>query len=221
MIECTSENIWYKKRKRTKFKSFIAFFLSFIIVVLVFLYYKYVISTQICNICTSYAFSYASEAANYAVSNTLQDKLSYNELIEVQKNANGDIVLMSANSQKINQINRNVANITSENLKNKLNSGVPVPILAFTGLDVISGLGRQVYLKAVNVASVICDFNSTFNSVGINQTLHSIYIDVLVKVEINFPLNKTTVQNSSTILISETVLIGKVPEIYLSGKIFG
>ena len=218
MIECTAENIWYKKRKRIK--RFVAFFLSISIIIGVVSYYKIIISSQINNLCSGYAFSFATEAANSAVSFTLQDKINYNELIDVQKNASGDIVLMSANSQKINSIGRKVAEITSENLKSKLYKGVPIPALAFTGIDVLAGFGREIYIKAVNIVSVISEFNSNFNSVGVNQTLHSIYIDVIVMVEIIFPLNKTTIKNSTPILISESVLIGKVPDIYLNGKIF-
>ena len=81
-------------------------------------------------------------------------------------------------------------------------------------------MGEKYIYKAVNIVSVISEFKSNFNSVGVNQTLHSIYIDVIVMVEIIFPLNKTTVKNSTPILISESVLIGKVPDIYLNGKIF-
>ena len=93
--------------------------------------------------------------------------------------------------------------------------------MAFTGIDLLSGIGQRVYFKTINVTSVICQFNSTFNSVGINQTLHSIYIDVICEVNMNIPLSSIKKTCTTQVLISEAVLVGKVPEIYLNGKIFG
>ena len=221
MIECTSEYIWYKKRKRIKLKRFTAFFLVFVFLFGSLLYYKFVVTSLVMNICSDYAYSYSTEAANTAVLFSLNNGVDYSDLILIQKNANGDISLMTANTQKINSIGRAVAETTSENLKSKLHNGVPIPLLAFTGIDILSGLGKNIYIKNINIISVISEFKSTFNSVGINQTLHSIYIDVITNVEIIFPLNKKTVKSSTSILIAETVLVGSVPEIYLNGKIFG
>ena len=61
---------------------------------------------------------------------------------------------------------------------------------------------------------------SKFTSVGINQTLHSIYIDVISTIELNMPLNSATSTCKTQILISETILVGKVPDIYLKDGLF-
>ena len=48
-----------------------------------------------------------------------QNKKKIWKIIYVEKNINGDIVLMTTNSLKINTINRQVANATNMLLKNK------------------------------------------------------------------------------------------------------
>lgn len=221
MIECTSEYIYYKKGRKIKPKRFFAFFCAILIIVSLILYYKYFVSACIINICSEQTYAYSTEAVNVAVLNELNNDTNYSNLITVEKNSVGDIVLISANSQKINQINRKIADETLKILKAKLNLGTPIPILAFTGIDLLSGIGKRVYFKTINVSSVICQFNSTFNSVGINQTLHSIYIDVICEVNMNIPLSSIKKTCTTQVLISEAVLVGKVPEIYLNGKIFG
>ncbi len=220
MIECTENNIWYKKRKKRSFKRFFSFFLVFTIVLGFYLYYKHAICEQIFKICANQAYSYSTESVNSAVLVSLNNKIEYNELIYIEKNNSGEIVFMSTNSLKVNTINRQVATATNELLKSKLNSGFNIPLGAFTGINFISGYGTNVKLKIINAPSVICEFVSKFTSVGINQTLHSIYIDVISTIELNMPLNSTTTTCKTQILISETILVGKVPDIYLKDGLF-
>ena len=51
-----------------------------------------------------------------------------------------------------------------------------MPIGAFTGLKLFSGLGAKVKLKLITVTSVRCNFVNEFTSAGINQTSHRLYV---------------------------------------------
>mgnify|MGYP003571357773 CR=1 FL=1 len=221
MIECSEENIYYKKRRKKPFGRFFSLFLTLIILLGIFLYFKYVITDQIIKICRSYAYSYSTESVNDAVINSLADKVKYSDLITIDKNSAGEIVFISTDSFKINDINRDVTDKTEKALKKRLNNGVPIPLLAFTGIDIISGYGLKINYKSISISSVKCGFESTFSSVGINQTLHSIYLSVDCVVDVMFPLSNSQEKCSVKVLISESVIVGKVPEIYLNGKIFG
>ncbi len=220
MIECSDKNIWYVKRRKKRKKSFFAFFLITIIIVFMVFYYKFFISQQIFAINKSYVTKYSIEAINTAVIKSLNEKIRYEDLISVEKNLQGDIVMMNANSYKMNELSRNIEKNTTEHIDKKLKTGTPVPSLAFTGIGAISGYGNPVYLKTATVTNVWCDFNSIFQSVGINQTLHSIYVNVNVNVAINIPFNSSEEVYNSKILLSETVLVGKVPDFYLNNKLF-
>ncbi len=220
MIECTENYIWYKKRKKKPFKRFFSFILLFSIIIGAILYYNLVVLRQIFSICADYTSAYSTEAVNSAVLLSLESDLKYADLIKVEKNSSGDIVLMTTNSLKVNSINREVASATSSLLKHKLANGIPVPIFAFSGISFLSGYGKNVNLKIVNNVSVLCSFSSKFTSVGINQTLHSIYLNVENEVNIKVPFNNHVEKCVSQILISETVLVGKVPDIYLKDGVF-
>lgn len=222
MIECTENYIYYKhkKRKKKSFKRFFSFIIVFTIIVSVYLYYSKVICKQIFNICAEYSYSVCTESVNSAVLFSLENKLEYSDLIIVEKNEVGDIVYMSTNSLKINKINRNIASSTLALIKDKIKEGVNVPFFAFTGISVLSGYGQNVKVKIVNNVSVVCDFSSKFTSVGINQTLHSIYIDVISQVSMHVPFNNHKAISKTSILIGESVLVGKVPDIYLKDGLF-
>ena len=219
MIECSTENIYYK-RKRKGVKRFFTLFLIVAIVCGSVCYYQKVILKQIYKISTDFAYSYSIESVNYAVSKTLSEDLSYSNLINIEKNSNGEIVLMSANAQKVNAVSRAIERLTSENLKAKLKDGIDIPLLAFSGISILSGYGKEINFYALNVSSVVCKFSSKFESVGINQTLHSIYVDVICTVNLDVPLSDYESQCISSVLINESVIIGKVPDVYLGGKLF-
>ena len=62
--------------------------------------------------------------------------------------------------------------------------------------------------------------NSQFIEKGINQTLHSIYVDIKGDVKLEIPFSNYKNELKSSVLVCETVLVGKVPELYLNGKLF-
>lgn len=220
MIECTENYIWYKKKGKNKPRKVFAFFMIIILIFGMCFYYNNFVCRQIFNICGDYAMACSAEAVNSAALISLEDEIKYSDLINIEKNNNDEITLMSTNSLKINKINREVADSTCSLIKSKLSNGIPIPALAFSGISFLSGYGRQINLKTVNNVSVLCDFSSTFTSVGINQTLHSIYINVVSTIDLEVPFNETEKVCSSKILISESVLVGKVPKIYLNGGLF-
>lgn len=221
MIECTDKKI-YKKRKyrKGKIKRFKVFFLIFIIVFSLYFFYKNAVLKQVSEISFKYAEAYSVEAVNQSTLITLADRINYSDIIILEKNQSGEIVYISADTYKVNYINKSIASNCEKLLKDKLSKGVPIPILAFSGLSFLSGYGRTVNFKSISVSSVSSDFTSEFVSVGINQTKHSIWVSVKCKVAIFAPLYMKEHEFSSNVLVCESVLVGKVPEIYLNGKIF-
>ena len=220
MIECSTDYIWYKKRRKLHFKKLSTFLILFLIFLGLFLYYKFLVVKQIYKVCSDYVFSYSAESINFALLESLSVTNKYSDLIYVEKNSNGDITLLNTNSYKVNLVSNEIAIKTKEKLKEKLSEGVPIPLLTFSGIELLAGYGPHVNYKTINVASVSCNFVSEFTSTGINQTLHSIYINVESNVEIESLFNKNNQKFNTKILVSEAVLIGKIPEIYLNSKIF-
>ena len=216
MIECTDKYIYYKKHRRINFKRCFIFFIVVFFIALFVLYYKFFINDKIVEISSSFAYSYSAKCANEAVSKSLNDNVKYSDLITIEKNNGGDIVLITTNSHKINLIGREIVENTSYNLTKSIKNGVEIPIIAFSGVDFLSGYGRKINIKTLTVTSVDCDFYSEFNSVGINQTIHSIFVNVKCEIEVfNFP-KKAVKEFETKVLICQSVLVGKVPEIYLN-----
>ncbi|MBR5192683.1 MAG: sporulation protein YunB [Clostridia bacterium] len=222
MIECYNHKIWKSKNKKSKKgnKKVIILIIIVACISLFFIFYKFVITKQIFTICYDYSYAYATQSVNEGTLIALDNNLNYADLITIEKNNNGDISLMSANALKINSINKKVEKETAKILESKLRKGIPIPLLSFLGLNIFSGYGVEVNFNSLNVSSVTCTFSSNFESIGINQTLHSIYINIKCIVVVEIPLERKEIEYNNSILVSEVVLVGKVPEFYLKGNLF-
>ncbi len=215
MIECTSERIFKKKRRGRKRLKII--FLSLFVISFIWAYNRYFIVEQVSNICEQSCYSIASKSTNQAIIDS-NNSVKYNEIVRVEKNQAGDITLISTDSALTNKITREIAVKTQSIMSDIINKGVPIPICAFTGISFISGYGPNVNFNSISISSVTCEFSSKFLSSGINQTLHSLYAEIICKIEIVFPLNTRKVICKNQVLITEAVLVGKVPEIYLNNS---
>jgi sporulation protein YunB len=220
MIECTDEFLLKKNIKRKRRKNrFIRIIIFITAISLFFAFQKHVVSKNVFNICNDAISAIATERINDAVSISLENDFDYENVIKIEKNNLGDIVLISADNVKINSISRNIINLTKNGIVNSIKDGIPIPWLSFLGIGLISGCGKNVYIKTVNVVSVDCEFVSNFESKGINQTLHSIYVNVSCMISVDVPLNNEKVNATSSVLLCESVLLGKVPDYYLGKNV--
>ena len=76
-------------------------------------------------------------------------------------------------------------------------------------------------MKIVSVSSVTCRFVSGFETAGVNQTKHSVYLELISDMSVVLPGRTHAFSAISQVLIAESVLIGDVPNVYLQGDIFG
>ena len=219
MIECCDSKIAFPNCKRRKKRRFLRFVIFIAAVLLIVAYYKTVVGDNVVRICSDYAFAYSTEAVNSAVFDVFSSGTDYSDFISVEKNAAGDIVMLSANTAKINAVNKEIERKTREILKEKLSGGAPVPFFAFTGIYAFSGYGREINFRFFNVSEVSCEFSEKFEGAGINQTIHSIYVRVNCGVNMEIPAHYVRKEYLNEVLLSETLLVGKVPEIFLKGGV--
>lgn len=210
-----------KKRKRRRRKLLALFFALLLLFCLLFFYFQRNVTRVLISISEATMRASTTVAVNDAVYYTLQDGLRYEDLVSVERDESGAITAVSANALKINKIARDTASISQSNLKNLSLNGIPIPLGALTGIEALAGLGPPIQFRIIPVSSVACDFTSTFESVGINQTKHSVYLNVIADISIVMPSRTENFAVTTEILVGESVLVGKVPDTYLQTDIFG
>ena len=211
------------RRKRTLRKwKIVAVLLAIVLLIVVLLvYFQRNVTRVLISISEATMRSCTTVAVNDAVYYTLSDEMRYEDLVTITRNDAGEIIAVSANALKINKIARDTASISQSNLKNLSLNGIPVPLGALTGIEALAGLGPSIQFRIIPVSSVSCAFSSIFESVGINQTKHSIYLNVIADISIVMPSKTDNFAVTTDILVGESVIIGKVPDTYLQSDIFG
>ena len=211
-----------RQRKKRRRKTIVAVLLSVCLVVIAAaIYFQRNVTKVLISISEATMRAFTTVAINDAVYYTMSDGVRYEDLVSIERDSAGDITAVSANALKINKIARDAASISQANLKNLSLNGIPVPLGALTGIEALAGFGPRIHIRIIPVSSVTCAFSSEFESVGINQTKHSIYLNVVADISIVMPSRTEKFAVTTDILVCECVLVGEVPDVYLQGDIFG
>ena len=165
--------------------------------------------------------SITTVAVNDAVYYTLSDNMRYEDLVTIERGADGEIKGISSNSFQINRIARDAAYMSQENLQSMSESGVEVPLGALTGVSAWAGFGPKLHVKIIPISNVACRFVSAFEEAGINQTKHSIYLEIVADISIIMPAGTSNFASLTEVLVAESVLVGKVPDTFLQADLFG
>ena len=211
-----------RKKRRRRTRRWVCILLAlFVVSVSLFIHFQRNVTRVLISISEATMRASTTIAVNDAVYYTLSDEIRYEDLVTVTRDKEGEIVAVAANPLKINKIARDTASISQSNLKNLSLNGIPIPFGALTGIEAFAGLGPCIHFRIIPVSSVSCDYSSTFDSVGINQTKHSIYLNVIADISIVMPSRTENFAVTTEILIGESVLVGQVPDAYLQSDIFG
>ncbi len=206
-----------KKSKKKKKRTFIIFLILFFAIF--FALYSFS-NSMLIEIGTASYTGVLSTASYYAIDKTLDDDYSYQDLFSVHKTDDGKITMISTDAYKFNSLTANLADSVCEYLTDYINQGVDVPIGVFTGIRIFQGYGDRIKMPLIAINSVKCDVISTFESAGVNQTRHTLYLDVTPDVSIVTRVSTKKLIDKIRVMIYDNIIIGDVPEVYLSGTVF-
>lgn len=198
---------------RKKYKLF-AFFIM--LIVCVFLYSRYLVVPIVIRNTESQIKSYATKSINYAIAETMNQNISYGDLVNIVKDNNENVSYIEANSVRINLLSKSMSKVVMSNFLQFAKLPITIPIGSFSGISILSGFGPKIAFDISPFGEVLCSFLSNFESAGINQTYHKLYLVISLKISVVFPFQKLHVGSESEVLLCETLIIGKIPEVYLN-----
>ena len=156
-------------------------------------------------------------AVNDAVENGWME---YDRLVKFDKDSDGRVTALSSNMAEFNRLQTAVADDVLARLSQVSASELAVPLGTLTGSPLLAGRGPKLTVKMETIGTATAKFRDKFTAAGINQTIHKIYVIVLLSVTVALPASKISVETQSEILVCENLIVGKVPDTYLGvGKI--
>ncbi len=208
--------------KNKKFKRFkILIIVICLLTIATLIYFQRNVTRVLISISEATIRSITTVAVNDAIYYTLNDAIRYEDLIHIERDADGNVTSITTDSLKINRIARDTAYLSQENLTKMSAEGIMVPIGALTGVEALAGFGKKINIKIIPISNVECRFVTKFLQAGINQTLHSLYLEIVSDISIILPSKSTNLASTIEVLICESVITGKIPDTYLQASLAG
>lgn len=206
-----------KRRKRiAKFATFLVLLVVAVVSLCAWIYSRSMTPT-ILDIAQTRLMSETTLAVNEAVCAVLSAYDNYHDFVNVERNDKNEITLISANSILVNKLARSTAVLSQSKIGELQYFEISVPLGTLSGVPLLSEKGPTVKVVVSPIGAVNCTFTSYFESAGVNQTLHRIFINVDTKVDLIMPTSHVEVESSTPILICESLIVGKVPDTFLQG----
>lgn len=151
-----------------------------------------------------------TQAINNTIKNKIKNDIAYDDLMFVHYDNEGKVTLMQANTMLMNSVASEVALEVQNELKEISESIIKVPLSNAFNTDLITL--PSINIQIIPQGSVVVDFATEFESTGINQTRHRIYIIVTTDIKLIVPLISENITVTTNIPIAETIIVGDVPE---------
>lgn len=157
----------------------------------------------------------ASDAINAAIDEQITSgEIDYARMISVEKDAQGNVTALHTNIAEINRLKTSILKRVDEKLENLSMEELSVPIGSVLLPELLSGRGPKIPVRVLAVRTSDAVFGSSFESAGINQTKHSIMIDIHVVITILTWTGTQEIAVDSSVVAAETVIVGTVPTTY-------
>lgn len=161
------------------------------------------------------AYSMAVETLNRAVQLVSEQEVEYSELMDVKMDGSGRVSMLRANTIRMNQVAAQTALKAEDSLCSIENQFVSIPLGAALGVKSLSGFGPRIQVQILPVGSVHASFDTKFETAGINQTRHRIFLTLRATVSLIIPTGSQLVEVESTMPIAENIIVGEVPDSFV------
>lgn len=164
--------------------------------------------------CIAKAQGIATEITNIKSSEVLA-KYNYHDTVKIMQSEDGKNSILKTDIVMVNEIISDIAVEIQKELNELEDEKIKIPIGALTGIAYFAGSGPNIEMKIISAGDITTDIKTEFESVGINQSLYRIYLNIECNVSILTSYKTIATKIINQVLLVETVVVGDVPETYL------
>ena len=173
---------------------------------------------QISNFSKNYFPAFARQETTKCVGSAVEKVLknevySYGDFATVRYRQNR-VSSIETNAAAINSFKTEIVTAAENEIEKIRNSVMHIPLGAFTGLSLIANYGPKVPLSYCLTGSFSAELVSSFESAGINQTVHHIRLVVTSEIVTASVDYEDTMTFSTDFEIAQSVLVGSTPTTY-------
>ena len=162
-----------------------------------------------------YSRTHATRVINLAVEEVIEEGgAEYKTLVNTERDSEGNVLSLSANIHAINKLKSRISLKILDLLSKEQNRTLQIPVGNLSGVYLFSGKGFSFSVRLIPTDSVVTEVESSFSEVGINQSWHKISMKVTVRIGVIVLGEHITAEVSDSIVIADSVIVGKVPDAY-------
>lgn len=200
----------YDKKSPFGFLWYILF--ALVIFIALFIWVNIKVRPFVVSVTQGYAENIASNTLNAIIDEAMKEK-EYS-FVNVINDSQQRVVAVTMNSADTNLFMTKI----SIGLKNRIADmdeiEAKIPLGNFLPYPFLAGLGPEVPVKFLILASTGVNAKENFVSTGINQSLYTLALHVVTDVGIYIPAMHSSVRVESEVPIVQTVIVGSVPDSY-------
>lgn len=167
-------------------------------------------------VCAQECRSAASVQIGESVRTVLQENEdTYNDFAVLLYDESGTVTAVETLTAHVNQVQSQLLTQINDDLQAARDTTFPVSLGTATGVWLFAGKGPTLDLRMLPIGTAEVKLVSQLEAAGINQTCHTIRAEVTVHLQAAAPFYRTTTTAAFSYLLTETVIVGTVPESYV------
>ena len=139
----------------------------------------------------------------------------YSDFATLLYDDSGNVTAVETMTEQVNRLQSAMLQSVQEHLTRCRDAELTVSLGTATGVWLFAGKGPEISVRLMPIGTASVKLVSELASAGINQTCHTIRAEVTAEMQAAIPFSRTTAEVTYTCLLSETVIVGTVPESYL------
>ena len=160
------------------------------------------------------ACSISTEIINRATEKHLSENAeAYSSLVSINYGSDNTISGITTDIVKMNLFKSQLTNAIDREFASMPKTEIPVSLGSASGMILFSGYGPHINIDAGFSSSTKTDFKNIFESAGINQTQHSIMLNVETTVMLNLDGRRVSKSIETSFCVAQTVIVGSVPDV--------
>lgn len=203
----------YSKAQTKRYKSFIVIIIAlFIVFNLLLTLFDKKVMPSVLNISETMMRAESIKTINTVSVEVFEEEASKKDIVKIERDENNKINSISADTILLNKLSSEIAIRCNERLEELGAKGIEVPLGWMTDKSVYYNLGPEITIEMEPLGNIESSYESVFESAGINQTRHKIYLNVKAKIKIIIPMYTKEFDVDTQIPLSETIIVGEIPD---------
>lgn len=204
----------FYKRKKVRFKKLKCVLLAFVLAIAgIIVFCEYHLTEFKSEYIRTQAEIISANSVCEAVNNSLKNyNYEYSDIAEIKYSKDGNVQAITTNSFKINELKADIMLSVQQEIAKIYDIDIDIPLGAFTDITVLSNYGPLINVSFNLTGSFSSEIVSTFESAGINQTIHHIRLILTSKImttSLDYSGNMTF---STDFEIAQSVIVGVTPQ---------